>query len=145
MAHNVERYASGWSVKAQPGSRHSAPYKNRRVTLLPTVMGNSKKKAATASKASKSSAKSLQVKKNQAASLKYKRKPKEDEDDNLDSEEPSDTLPSCKSCRKHARHTTDDDISVVDVDDVESQRVSDNNETSSDEEVQAWKPFCYSK
>ncbi len=36
------------------------------VALLPTAMGNSKKRAPTASKASKASKKNLQVKKNQA-------------------------------------------------------------------------------
>jgi len=113
--------------------------------FLPTAMGNSRKKAATTSKVSKSSAKKLQVKKNQSASHKYKRKPTEDEDDNLDSEESSDTLPSCKSRRKRAKHTTDDDTSVVDVDDVVSQYVSDNDETSSNAEVRDWKPFCDSE
>jgi hypothetical protein len=100
-------------------------------------MGKSKKKAAPAPKVSKTSAKNLQVKKNQAASHKYKRKPDKDEDDDSDSDESSDTLPSHKSCRKRAKHTTDDEISVVDVDDVRSQNVSDNDETSSNEKVRA--------
>ena len=108
-------------------------------------MGNSKKRAPTASKASKAFKKNLQVKKNQAASHKYKWKPNEDEDDNLNSKESSDTLPSCKSRRKRAKHITDDDTSVVDVDDIESQYVLDNDETSSNEEVWAWKPFCYNE
>jgi hypothetical protein len=99
---------------------------------LPKAMGNSKKKA-TAAKASKTSAKKLQVKKNQAALHKYKRKLVENEDDDSDSEESSVTLPSCKSREKRAKYTTDDDTSVVDVDDVESQYVSDNDETSSNE------------
>jgi hypothetical protein len=45
-----------------------------------------------------------------------------------------DTEPPCKSQKKHAKHITDDDTSVVDVNDTKIQYVLDSNEASPDEE-----------
>jgi len=96
-------------------------------------MGNSKKKANTAANPSKTSTKKLQAKKSQTVQHTYKWKQVKDEDNKSESEESSNNLPYCKLRQKRAKHATNDDISVVDVDDVESQYVSDNNEASSNE------------
>jgi hypothetical protein len=107
-------------------------------------MRSSKKKAITAAKMSKTSARKPQVrvKKSQAVLHTRKRKQVEDDDDDSKESTTSDTEPPCKPRKKCAKRVTDGDPSVVDVDDVESQHVLDldnldNDDASSSDEVRA--------
>src|SRR5882724_4365758 len=98
-------------------------------------MVNSKKKAMTKAKPSKTH------KNSQAGPHIHKRKLVEEEGEDEDSDSSnSQTEPPSKSHKKYARGSRDDNLAMVhDVDDVELEHVSDNDEVPSS------LPYCYTK